>query len=99
MACGWRAPCPPLIPHDASPSLPHSTQSASVLENVASLAFKARLKECRRADVFMSCDWRTLMEGRINSVKVVGEGWRSPLDLTAQVLEVGGCGTTRLSWR
>lgn len=66
-----------------------------MLENVASLAFKARLKECRRADVFMSCDWRTLMEGRINSVKVVGEGWRSPLDLTAQVLEVGGCSMRR----
>ncbi len=63
-------------------------QSAGVLEAVASLALRLRLKECRGVRTEVSCDAFSLMAGRINSVRIVGEGWRSPLNLTAQLLEV-----------
>jgi hypothetical protein len=36
----------------------------------------------------ISCDAFSLLAGRVNSVTIKGEGWRSPLDLTAQLLEV-----------
>ena len=63
-------------------------QSADLLESVTSMALRARLKECGDVKVSVSCDIGTLMSGRINSVKLHGQGWRSPLNLTAQVLEV-----------
>jgi hypothetical protein len=37
----------------------------------------------------VSCDTWSLLSGRVNGAKVYGEGWRSPLDLTARILEVG----------
>jgi hypothetical protein len=40
----------------------------------------------------VSCDTWSLLSGRVNGAKVYGEGWRSPLDLTARILEVGGGG-------
>ncbi|KAF6252233.1 hypothetical protein COO60DRAFT_546283 [Scenedesmus sp. NREL 46B-D3] len=40
---------------------------------------------CRQTSI--SCDTWSLLAGRVNDVKIHGEGWRSPLNLTAQVLE------------
>lgn len=36
----------------------------------------------------VSCDAWSLLSGRVNGAKIYGEGWRSPLNLTAQILEV-----------
>jgi hypothetical protein len=63
-------------------------QTADILENVTCLALRARLKECRGVKTSISCDMWSLLAGRVNGVKIHGEGWRSPLNLTAQVLEV-----------
>ncbi|KAF8054989.1 Serp2 [Scenedesmus sp. PABB004] len=65
----------------------HRDLTADILENVASLALRARLKECRSVKTSVSCDAWSLLAGRVNGVKIVGEGWRSPLNLTAQLLE------------
>lgn len=64
-------------------------QTADVLENVAAFALKARLKECRLVKASVSCDTWSLLSGRVNGARILGEGWRSPLNLTARRLEVG----------
>lgn len=61
--------------------------TATLLEQVTQLALRARLKEARSVTADISCDAFSLMAGRVNSVTIKGEGWRSPLDLTAQTLE------------
>lgn len=61
--------------------------TATLLEQVTSLALRARLKEARAVSTEISCDAMSLLAGRVNSVTIKGEGWRSPLDLTAQLLE------------
>jgi hypothetical protein len=95
---------PPAVPgHDPNspPSPPPACclQTADVLENVAALALKTRLKESRAVQASVSCDTWSLLSGRVHGAKIYGEGWRSPLNLTAQVLEVhtgaGGGGSTR----
>uniref|UniRef100_A0A383VV08 Uncharacterized protein n=1 Tax=Tetradesmus obliquus TaxID=3088 RepID=A0A383VV08_TETOB len=65
----------------------HRDLTADILENVTCLALRARLKECRAVKTSISCDTWSLLAGRVNGVKIHGEGWRSPLNLTAQVLE------------
>jgi hypothetical protein len=62
-------------------------QTADLVEAVACLALRARLKECRKVACTVSCDATSLLAGRINSVKVTGEGWASPGNLTARILE------------
>lgn len=75
--------------YDKSTSPPcFNLQTADILENVTCLALRARLKECRAVETSISCDTWSLLAGRVNDVKIHGEGWRSPLNLTAQVLEV-----------
>ncbi|KAI8477026.1 MAG: hypothetical protein J3K34DRAFT_515998 [Monoraphidium minutum] len=61
--------------------------TATLLEHVTQMALRARLKESRSVHAEISCDAFSLMAGRVNSVTVRGEGWRSPLNLTAQLLE------------
>ncbi|GBF93742.1 hypothetical protein Rsub_06074 [Raphidocelis subcapitata] len=61
--------------------------TATLLERVTSLALRARLKEARSVAADISCDAFSLLAGRVNSVAIRGEGWRSPLNLTAQLLE------------
>lgn len=75
-----------LLPHYLPPPL--LVQTADVLEGVASIALKTRLKECRVVKASVSCDAWSLLSGRVNGAKIYGEGWRSPLNLTAQILEV-----------
>ena len=82
-------PPPPLPP--SHPVVAHPLQSADVLENVAAFALKTRLKESRLVKASVSCDTWSLLSGRVNGAKIYGEGWRSPLNLTAQILEVGAC--------
>jgi len=54
----------------------HCPQSADVVETVAALALRARLKECRACKVSVACDTLSLLAGRISGVKITGEGWR-----------------------
>lgn len=54
---------------------------------MTALALRARLKEARLVRADISCDAFSLLAGRVNSVTIKGEGWRSPLNLTAQSLE------------
>lgn len=61
--------------------------TATLLEQVTAFSLRARLKEARSVHAEISCDAWSLMAGRVNSVTIKGEGWRSPLDLTAQLLE------------
>lgn len=78
----------PPSPQPCQPLPPLSYQSADMVEAVASFALRSRLKDCRSVKCKVSCDTFGLLSGRISSAKVLGEGWRSPLNLTAQVLEV-----------
>ena len=55
---------------------------------MTAFALRARLREARSVTAEISCDAMSLLGGRVNSVTVRGEGWRSPLNLTAQQLEV-----------
>lgn len=74
---------PPLLPVCF-----HFLQTADVLERVAAFALKTRLKESRLVKASVSCDTWSLLSGRVNGAKIYGEGWRSPLNLTARILEV-----------
>jgi hypothetical protein len=83
------APAGPRAPAaHAAPARNPRPQTATLLEQVTSFALRARLKECRAVHAEISCDAFSLLAGRVNSVTIRGEGWRSPLDLTAQLLEV-----------
>lgn len=73
------------------------SQTADVVEAVAAMALKARLKEYRSVKAQVFCDAWSLMAGRVNGVKIMGEGWTSPLNLTAQVLEVWGGPLTHIT--
>eukprot|EP00775_Hariotina_reticulata_P012375 gene12375-12509_t len=61
--------------------------AADILENVANIALRSRLKECRSVATSVACDTWSLLAGRVKGVKLRGEGWRSPKNLTAQLLE------------
>ncbi|KIY99162.1 Protein YIPF6 [Monoraphidium neglectum] len=61
--------------------------TATLLEQITQYALRARLREARSVTAEISCDAFSLLAGRVNSVTIKGEGWRSPLDLTAQTLE------------
>lgn len=65
----------------------HRDLTADILESVAVFALKARLREQRVVKASVSCDAWSLLSGRVNGAKIYGEGWRSPLNLTAQTLE------------
>lgn len=83
-------PPPPLSPHPYThwclgACIP---QTASLLENVAALALRSRLLEARVVTASVSCDTWSLLAGRVNGARIYGEGWRSPLNLTARSLEV-----------
>jgi len=79
-------PSTDLLPPPLSPP----SQTADILESVAVFALKARLREQRVVKASVSCDAWSLLSGRVNGAKIYGEGWRSPLNLTAQTLEVRG---------
>lgn len=78
--------------HPSYPPPPPPHKTATLLEQVTQMALRARLKEARSVTADISCDAFSLLAGRVNSVTIKGEGWRSPLDLTAQTLEVGVTG-------
>lgn len=71
-----------------TPNTPSASwQTASLLEAVASAALRARLRESRSVTAAISADTWSLLQGRVNGVRVTGEGWASPLNLTARRLD------------
>lgn len=61
--------------------------TADLLESVTCLALRSRLRECGGVTASICCDAWSLLQGRVNGVRLTGEGWRSPLNLTARHLE------------
>jgi hypothetical protein len=68
-------------------SIHPSRQTADLLESVTCLALRSRLRECGGVTASICCDAWSLLQGRVNGVRLTGEGWRSPLNLTARHLE------------
>jgi hypothetical protein len=69
-------------------------QTTRLLENVASLALRTRLKEARVVTASVSADTWSLLAGRVAGARISGEGWRSPLNLTARTIEVRSLAVT-----
>ncbi len=65
------------------------------METVATLALKSRLKAHASVQTRVDCDALGLMAGRMRGVEISGAGWRSPLDLTAQSLQVSPAGASQ----
>lgn len=63
-------------------------QTSDLMEAAITLALRSRLREYTEITPRVSCSARDLMEGRFEGMQIIGRGWRTPLELTAQVLEV-----------
>lgn len=63
-------------------------QTSDLMEAAIALALRSRLREHTEITPRVSCTALGLMEGRFEGMQIVGRGWRTPLELTAQVLEV-----------
>ncbi len=63
-------------------------QTADIMEAAIVLALKTRLKQWQDIRAEVDSDAFSLMEGRFRSMGIHGQGWRTPLELTAHQLEV-----------
>ena len=64
------------------------TQSSGILQNIAKLALQSQLKKFDTVDVAIDSNPGRLLEGTVDGVVVRGQGWQSPLGLSARLLEV-----------
>ncbi|KAK9815744.1 hypothetical protein WJX72_008830 [[Myrmecia] bisecta] len=62
--------------------------SAGFLETVATMALKTRLKAYQQVETSMNCTAWGLLQGAVEGVQIRGQGWTSPLGLSARILEV-----------
>lgn len=63
-------------------------QTASLLETVATVALKSRLKSHATVSAAVQCNTFSLLRGRVDAAAILGRRWASPLSLTAEVMEV-----------
>jgi hypothetical protein len=72
----------------AAHAVQHRDLTTGLLESVVTLALRARLRESRGVECSISADVFSLLAGHVYGARVSGEGWRSPLNLTARTIEV-----------
>lgn len=65
-----------------------SDVTAALLEGAIKLALRSRLASLGGVDARVLSDARALLKGKFGGLRVTGLGWRTPLELTARVLEV-----------
>jgi|LauGreDrversion4_1035100.scaffolds.fasta_scaffold823675_1 hypothetical protein len=64
------------------------TQATSVVENLAALILRSRLKEAEKVEVDVDSDGLALLQGKLRSASVRGRDWESPARLTAREIQV-----------
>lgn len=62
-----------------------------MVEAVAGLAVRSRLKSFDSVDTNIDCDTQSLMQGKVQGVRVAGQSWCSQLGLTAHLFDINLC--------
>ena len=72
--------------HEFTPDM--LSQSAGLLEAVATAALRTRLRRYNKVETSIDCNLLGLLTGAVQHVEIRGTGWESRAGLTARVLEV-----------
>ncbi|KAJ9508642.1 hypothetical protein QJQ45_027925 [Haematococcus lacustris] len=81
--CETGHPRPSSMPRDR----PDPSNAADIVETVASLALRSRLRACDSIRFHVNANSLGLLQGRVQAVTMVGTGWQSPAGLSARLLQ------------
>jgi hypothetical protein len=74
--------------HTTPPQKTTNKKTADLLEAAIEFALRQRLREHESIAVRAECDFQGLAGGVFRGLRVLGAGWRTPLELTARSLDV-----------
>ena len=66
-------------------------QTGQLVQSIFKLALQRRLESHDTIDVHATCNARSLLEGLFNGIYIKGTNWVTPLQLTAELLQVRAC--------